>query len=85
MDSVDPDLVDHVERVLSAVPGVEQVEPVRLRWVGHELRAAAVSDSHLTLVQAQQISEEAHHGLLNQIPETGGRRWWFGGGRGQLS
>ncbi len=70
MDSVDPDLVDHVERVLSGVPGVEQVETVRLRWVGHELRAEAevVSDCDLTLGQAHQISEEAHHQLLHQIP-----------------
>ncbi len=70
MDSVDPDLVDHVERVLSGAPGVEQVETVRLRWVGHQLRAEAeiVSDSDLTLAQAHAIAEEAHHQLLHQIP-----------------
>ncbi|MGI9121254.1 MAG: cation diffusion facilitator family transporter [Acidimicrobiales bacterium] len=70
MDSVDPALVDHVDQVLSAVPGVEQVETVRLRWVGHDLRAEAeiVSDSDLTLAQAHDIAEEAHHQLLHQIP-----------------
>ena len=70
MDSVDPALVDHVDQVLSGVPGVERVETVRLRWVGHDLRAEAevVSDSDLTLAQAHDIAEEAHHQLLHQIP-----------------
>jgi len=70
MDSVDPDLVDQVGRVLASVPGVEGVESVRLRWVGHELRAetAVLSDCELTLAQAHAIAEEAHHRLLHEIP-----------------
>lgn len=46
MDSVDPELAAHVERVLAGVPGVEAVEVVRIRWIGHDLRAEAeiVSD-----------------------------------------
>jgi divalent metal cation (Fe/Co/Zn/Cd) transporter len=69
MDSVDPGLVDDVERVLTAVPGVERVEAVRIRWVGHALRAEAeiVSDADLSLADAHGIAEEAHHRLLHEI------------------
>src|SRR5207249_8444186 len=51
MDAVDPELVDAVRRVLTEVHGVEQVDSVRLRWIGHELRAEAevVSDADLPL------------------------------------
>ena len=69
MDSVDPELVDEVEGVLRSVPGVESVESVRIRWVGHELRAEAeiVSDADLSLAEAHAIGEEAHHRLLHDI------------------
>lgn len=35
MDAVDPGLVDLAEDALAASPGVEGVDGVRLRWVGH--------------------------------------------------
>lgn len=70
MDSVDPALVDAVEQTLAAVPGVRDVEAVRIRWVGHELRAEAeiVSDADLSLADAHGIAEEARHRLLHDIP-----------------
>lgn len=70
MDSVDPELVDEVTDALAEVPGVERVDGVRLRWVGHELRAEAeiVSDSGLTIAQGHAIAEEALHRLLHDIP-----------------
>lgn len=70
MDAVDPELVEEVGHVLTGVPGVVTVEAVRLRWVGHELRAEAeiVSDATLSLAQAHAISEEARHRLLHEVP-----------------
>jgi len=41
MDSVDPDLLGLANDALAATPGVDRVERVRLRWVGHELLAEA--------------------------------------------
>jgi cation diffusion facilitator family transporter len=69
MDSVDPDLVDHVHTILAGVPGVERVDSVRIRWVGHELRAEIQisSDPALSLVDAHGIAEEAHHRLLHEV------------------
>jgi divalent metal cation (Fe/Co/Zn/Cd) transporter len=73
MDSVDPALVDQVERVLCGVYGVLQVKSVRIRWVGHVLQAEAtvVSDRDLTLGAAHAISEEAHHRLLHEVSRLG--------------
>jgi len=73
MDSVDTDLVDQVEEVLLALPGIEDVDDVRIRWIGHELRAEArvVSHCDLTLAEAHEIAEGAHHELLHRIPRLG--------------
>ncbi len=70
MDSVDPKLVGIVREVLAATPGIKGVESVRIRWIGHQLRAEAdvLSDSELTLVESHLISENAHHRLLHEIP-----------------
>ncbi|HML00580.1 MAG TPA: cation diffusion facilitator family transporter [Acidimicrobiales bacterium] len=70
MDSVDPELVDEVEAVLRSSPGIVDVGNVRIRWIGHELRAEidVVSDSHQSVVQAHAIATEAYHRLLHQVP-----------------
>ncbi|MYT22209.1 cation diffusion facilitator family transporter, partial [Streptomyces sp. SID7760] len=54
MDSVDPALVDTAHDALLAVAGVRGTGQVRMRWIGHALRAEAdiVVDPHLTVVQA---------------------------------
>ena len=69
MDSVDPELVDQIEDVLSRAPGVQGVDAVRVRWVGHELVAEAdiVADRDLSLDAAHDIAEEARHGLLHGV------------------
>nr|MDQ2729192.1 cation diffusion facilitator family transporter [Actinomycetota bacterium] len=70
MDAVDPALVGQVTGVLVGVEGVEAVDAVRIRWVGHELRAEAevTSDGALTLAQAHDVAEHAHHHLLHEVP-----------------
>lgn len=69
MDSVDPELVDEVAAVAAAVPGVEAVEAVRIRWLGHELRAELeiTSEASLSLAQAHGIASEVHHRLLHDV------------------
>jgi cation diffusion facilitator family transporter len=71
MDSVDPELVDQVAGVAAAVAGVQGVERVAIRWVGHELLAEVevVSDCDLTLAASHEIAEEVHHRLLHDIPK----------------
>ena len=70
MDSVDPDLVSQAERSLLEVQGVESVDSVRLRWVGHELRAEAdiACDPRLTIAEGHAIAERALHKILHDLP-----------------
>lgn len=71
MDAVDPVLVDAAERALAATPGVRAVEGVRLRWIGHRIRAEVgiVVDATLGVVDAHAISIDAHHRLLHEVPK----------------
>ncbi|MBG0856931.1 cation transporter [Streptomyces spinoverrucosus] len=70
LDAVDPALVDRAERALRKVPGVQEVGELRLRWIGHRLRAevAVVVDGEVTVRQAHAIAVEAEHALLHAVP-----------------
>ncbi|MEU1011393.1 cation diffusion facilitator family transporter [Streptomyces sp. NPDC005890] len=70
LDAVDPALVDRAERAVRGVPGVRGVGELRLRWIGHRLRAelAVVVDGEATLRQAHAIAVAAEHALLHAVP-----------------
>jgi cation diffusion facilitator family transporter len=70
MDAVDPALVDQVEQTLRATPGVLGVGQVRLRWIGHQLRAECevIVDAGASAVQAHQVAVKAEHSLLHALP-----------------
>ncbi|MEW1870797.1 cation diffusion facilitator family transporter [Streptomyces caelestis] len=70
MDAVDPALVDRAEQALTRVPGVRGVGELRLRWIGHRLRAevAVVVDGEATVREAHRVAVEAEHALLHAVP-----------------
>ncbi|MFE7271069.1 cation diffusion facilitator family transporter [Streptomyces sp. NPDC057623] len=70
MDAVDPALVDRAERALREVAGVREVGELRMRWIGHRLRAevAVVVDGDVTVRQAHAIAVDAEHALLHAVP-----------------
>ncbi|HEY4853875.1 MAG TPA: cation diffusion facilitator family transporter [Streptosporangiaceae bacterium] len=70
MDAVDPALLDQAEQTLRATPGVLGVGQVRLRWVGHRLRAECevIVDPGGTVIQAHQAAVNAEHALLHALP-----------------
>ncbi|MQY34003.1 putative cation efflux system protein [Streptomyces sp. RB17] len=70
MDSVDPALVDRAERALRTVEGIERVGSVRMRWIGHSLRAETdiVVDPQLSVARAHAIAVEAEHALIHAVP-----------------
>jgi cation diffusion facilitator family transporter len=74
MDAVDPALVDQAERTLRAADGVLGTGQVRLRWVGHQLRAECevVVSAGLTAAAAHQVTVNAEHDLLHAIPRLAG-------------
>jgi cation diffusion facilitator family transporter len=70
MDAVDPALVDQAEDTLRGTAGVLDVGQVRLRWIGHQIRAECevVVNPDITAVQAHQVTVTAEHDLLHAIP-----------------
>jgi cation diffusion facilitator family transporter len=70
MDAVSPADVDAVERSLRATDGVLDVGQVRLRWIGHRLRAECevVVDAGLSVVDAHRITVDAEHRLIHDVP-----------------
>jgi len=69
MDAVDPELSTTARKVLDATPGVRGVEDLRLRWVGHRLRAEAsvLVDAHLDVSGAHEIAHAGEDRLLGSI------------------
>ncbi|MFJ2032965.1 cation diffusion facilitator family transporter [Streptosporangium sp. NPDC087985] len=70
MDAVDPALVERAEHILTATPGVRRVGSLRLRWIGHDLRAEVdiVVERDLSLVQAHAVAVQAEHQLIHDLP-----------------
>lgn len=73
MDAVDPALVETAERVAAGVDGVAGVGKVRMRWIGHGLRAeVSVSvGAGLAVGEAHRIAHAAEHALIHAIPRMG--------------
>ncbi|MDP9101546.1 MAG: cation diffusion facilitator family transporter [Actinomycetota bacterium] len=70
MDAVDEPLVDAVEGVLTSTTGVLAVSEVRVRWMGHALRAEArvTVDPDLSLAEGHRIADDAERRLLHEVP-----------------
>src|SRR5262252_8888667 len=70
MDAVAPALTVRAEQVLTQTPGVLGTGQVRLRWIGHRLRAECevIVDAAASAVQAHQVAVNAEHALLHALP-----------------
>jgi len=73
LDAVDPGLVDQAHRAVTSVPQVDDVRELRIRWIGHTLRAevdiAVATD--LSLVEAHDIAHHVERHLLARVPRLG--------------
>lgn len=69
LDAVDPRIVPSIYEIASAVPGVEGVNDIRARWVGHTLHVALniEVEATLTLAKAHDIAEEVRHRLFHRV------------------
>jgi cation diffusion facilitator family transporter len=69
MDAVDPGLVDQATQSVAGVSGIREVRELRIRWIGHTLRAEvdAVVDRDLSLTQAHDLAHHAEEHLLHDI------------------
>jgi cation diffusion facilitator family transporter len=70
MDAVDPALVDQATAAVASVAGVRSVRELRIRWIGHTLRAEvdATVDAGLSLTEAHDLAHHAEQHLLHDIP-----------------
>ena len=69
MDAVDPDLVEEAISAVSTVDGVIDVRELRIRWIGHTLRAEAdvTVAADLSLAQAHALAHHAEAHLLHDV------------------
>ena len=69
MDAVDPHLVRQATAAVAEVDGVQSVDELRIRWIGHTLRAeAAITVSaSLSQVEAHDIAHHAEAHLLADV------------------
>ena len=76
LDGVDPALVDQAETSIRSLPGITNVDELRMRWTGHRLtvEAAVISDPDLPVGQFHQIEHSAGDLLRNQLPHVGSVR-----------
>jgi cation diffusion facilitator family transporter len=70
MDAVDPELVDRATAALREVDGVVGVDGVRMRWIGHALRAEVDLSvpAGVTVEQAHRTAHAAEHHLTHAVP-----------------
>ena len=69
MDAVDPALVDQATAAVTSVEGIDDVRELKIRWIGHTLRAEvdATVDASLSVVKAHDLAHHAEAHLLDQV------------------
>jgi cation diffusion facilitator family transporter len=70
MDAVDPAIVDEIEEH-ALIPGVLEVDSVRVRWLGHRLESEMHIDvdGEFSTRESHRLAEEVRHILFHEIPQ----------------
>ncbi|WP_081620538.1 cation diffusion facilitator family transporter [Nocardiopsis potens] len=70
LDAVDPHLVRAAEQAARAVEGVAGADDVRMRWIGHGLRAelSVAVAAELSVAEAHRIAHRVEHAVLHAVP-----------------
>lgn len=69
LDAVDPALVEQATASVARIDGIRDVRELRIRWIGHTLRAEAsvTVDADLTLAEAHDLAHHAEEHLLHDV------------------
>jgi cation diffusion facilitator family transporter len=69
MDAVDPTIVDQATTAITSVEGVRQIRELRIRWIGHTLRAEVdiTAEPTLSITQAHDLAHHAEAHLLANV------------------
>jgi cation diffusion facilitator family transporter len=70
MDAVDPALVARLESAAREVEGVQAIDEMRVRWIGHTLHAEAnvEVDGSISTSDGHAIAEDVRHAMLHAAP-----------------
>jgi len=70
LDAVDPELVDLATETARAVPGVDSVDGIQMRWHGHRMLVTLVAavDPDLTVRQGHEIAQAISHAVAHAFP-----------------
>jgi len=74
LDGVNPEVIDEIKEAANHTSGVEDVTDVRVRWLGHRLRAElniAVSPE-LSVGGGHELAKKTKHELLHKLPFLSG-------------
>jgi cation diffusion facilitator family transporter len=73
LDAVDPDVSHQISHVITSTPGVEYVDGVRSRWIGHRLHVEVEISvaPDWTLEQSHGVAHDVEHRLLHLVPKLG--------------
>ncbi len=71
MDGVEPSTVDRIEAALLAADGVDAIEDLRVRWIGHRLDAnvTVTLDDGLSLVEGHEVASRVKAAVIAGIPK----------------
>jgi cation diffusion facilitator family transporter len=70
LDGVDPSLVEQAEQALRSVPGITDVEEMRLRWTGHRLNvdSTVTSDPTMPVGRFHELEHQADQIIRTKLP-----------------
>lgn len=70
LDGADPEIIDEIASVAVALPNVEEVTEVRVRWIGHRLHGEVnlAVDPKYSVQEAHDIAIQAQHALVKNVP-----------------
>ncbi len=70
LDGADPQIVDEIEHAATHAEGVRAVTDVRVRWLGHRLRAelCITVEPTLSVSEGHTIALDVRHQLLHHLP-----------------
>lgn len=71
MDAIEPEVVDSIERVAGGIEGVEKVDRVRARWVGHRIHSEVQVrlPEGLDVAEASKVKERLFSAVKREVPK----------------
>ncbi|CAN5375357.1 cation diffusion facilitator family transporter [soil metagenome] len=71
MDAADPAMMEQLTSEAASVGGVQEVDDLRVRWLGHRLEAdmRIVVDEDLSTRESHQLAEQVRHRLFHAQPK----------------